>query len=139
GFVLLLLVNGLFGSGWHLAAIAAPLVLLPYLFMLYGLALVFAARGVYIRAIGHITGALVMLALFTGAVFFPRRTVPGVLSSVVDVNPISWPIQALRDCILHGQWPAWSGWGLYMLVAAVVLAFGWWVFATLRRGFADVL
>ena len=139
GFVLLVLVNGFMGGGWHLAAVAAPFILLPYLVLLYGLALAFAALGVYIKDLGQITSMLVMLALFTGAVFFPRDMVPPALSGVVDFNPITWPIQALRDSLLHGQWPSLAGWGLYSLAALAVLGVGWWIFATLRKGFADVL
>lgn len=139
GFMLLVLVNGFAGGGWHLAAISAPVILLPYLVLLYGLALAFSALGVYIRDLGQITGTLVMLALFTGAVFFPRDMVPPALSGVVDYNPITWPIQALRDALLHGQWPSLAGWGLYVLAALLVLWVGWWIFAVLRKGFADVL
>ena len=107
--------------------------------LLYGLALAFAALGVYIKDLAQITNMLVMLTLFTGAVFFPRDMVPPAVSGVVDYNPITWPIQALRDALLHGHWPSLAEWGLYSLVALAVLAVGWRIFATLRKGFADVL
>lgn len=139
GFALLVLVNGLFGSGWHLSALALPLVLAPYLVMLYGLSLAFAALGVYLRDLGQVTGILVMLALFTGAVFFPVEMVPGALSGIVAYNPITWPTAAVRACLLHGTWPDPASAGLYLLAAIVVYAGGHHVFRLLRRGFADLL
>lgn len=139
GFLLLVLVNGLYGSGFFLSAIAFPLVLAPYLVLLYGLALGFAALGVYIRDLGQVVGVLVMVVLFTGAVFFPADLVPEVLSGVVRLNPITWPTDAMRGILLRGQWPDPVALAWYSLAAALVLACGARLFTLLRRGFADLL
>jgi lipopolysaccharide transport system permease protein len=139
GLAILLGVNAVWGSGLHLSALAMPLVLAPYLLMLLGLSLAFAALGVYVRDLVQITGALVTVALFTSTVFFPREMVPTMLAGVVDFNPISWPVQAMRDAVLLGKWPDPAGYAIYMLAALVVLALGWRCFASLRRGFSDVL
>ena len=139
GLALLVLVNGLFGTGFHASVLALPLVLLPYVAMLYGLSLGLAGLGVYVRDLGQVTGVLVMLALFTAAVFFPREMVPPALAGVVDYNPLTWPVSAVRDATLLGQWPVPGEFLRYGLAAVVVLGAGWLVFAKLRRGFADVL
>lgn len=139
GFALVVLAHGLAGGGWHASTLALPLVLLPWLALVHGLALIFAALGVYVRDLAQITQALVMLVLFTGAVFFPRAMVPEALSVIVDLNPVTWPVEAARGALLHGEWPALDGLLLYILAALAVLALGRRVFATLQRGFADVL
>lgn len=139
GFALVLLVHGLAGGGWHASALALPLVLLPYLTMLYGLALLLAALGVYLRDLGQLTSVLVTLALFTGAVFFPRQMVPEALAGLVAWNPIAWPVEAARGSLLLGHWPDSGAFALYAAASAAMLALGWAVFAKLRRGFADVL
>jgi len=57
----------------------------------------------------------------------------------VEVNPISWPTEALRNAVLHGLWPdVWSV-ATYSLVAATILMCGALAFRALRPGFADVL
>lgn len=139
GLALLFAVNGLLGSGWHASALAVPLVLLPYLAMLYGLCLLFAALGVYVRDLAQVTQVLVMLALFTGAVFFPREMVPEALSGVVALNPVSWPVAAVRDGLLRGLWPEPAALGAYSGVSMLALGLGLAAFGKLRRGFADVL
>lgn len=139
GLVLVLLINGMWGQGWYVSAIALPLILLPYVLMLYGLSLVFSALGVYVRDLTQITAVLVMLALFTGTVFFPRDMVPGALLGIVDYNPITWPIEAARGAVLLGRWPDPAAMGVYTLAALGVTGFGAYVFSILRRGFADVL
>ena len=139
GLLLLAVVNAVAGSGLHASVLALPVIVLPFLLMLYGLALGFAALGVYVRDLGQIIGVLVVLALFTGAVFFPREMVPEGFAGIVDYNPITWPVGALRGALLLGQWPAPYGLIVYTAVALLVLALGWLCFAKLRRGFSDVL
>lgn len=132
-------VNAIWGGGWQWATLALPIILLPYLLLLYGVALAFAALGVYLRDLAQIVSAIVMLLLFTSTVFYPRAMVPSVFSQIVGANPISWPTDALRAAILHGQWPAPLGLAGYSLAAIFVLLFGALLFRALRPGFADVL
>lgn len=139
GFAIVLAVNALWGSGLHVSVLAIPLILAPYLALLLGLSLAFAALGVYVRDLAQITGALVMLALFTATVFFPRSMVPEAVAGVVDYNPITWPVEAMRGAMLLGQWPDPGMMGRYSLAALLVFALGWIFFDRLRRGFADVL
>lgn len=139
GVLLVFAVNLCWGSGAHWQVLALPLVLVPYLALLYGVSLAFAALGVYLRDLAQIAQVLVMMALFTGAVFFPRNMVPPVLSGVVAVNPISWPTEALRGAILRGEWPDPAAVAGYSLAAVLALALGALLFRALRPGFADVL
>lgn len=139
GLGLLVAVNAVFGTGLYPSAIAVPLIVLPYLAMLYGISLALAALGVYVRDLSQITGVLVMLVLFTGAVFFPRSMVPPVVSGLVDYNPLTWPVAAVRDALLLGLWPDLLPLAKYSLSAVLLLALGWLCFGKLKRGFADVL
>lgn len=139
GMLLVVVVNTFWGTGLHLQTLAVPLVLISYLAMLYGIALAFTALGAYLRDLSQMVTVLVVVALFTGAVFFPRSMVPPLLAPAVSVNPISWPTEALREAILHGQWPAADALLAYSGAALLVLLLGGLVFKALRPGFADVL
>ena len=44
GLLLVCFVNAIWGSGWHWQALALPLILTPYIMMLYGISLALAAR-----------------------------------------------------------------------------------------------
>jgi len=139
GMVLVFMVNLIWGSGGYWQVLAFPAILLPYLVLLYGLALMLTALGPYLRDLAQVVTVLVTVALFTGAVFYPRSMVPPLLAGAVNLNPISWPIEALRASMLHGQWPESSALALYSLAALAILLSGALVFKTLRPGFADVL
>ena len=139
GLLLVSAVNAIWGTGWHWQALALPLILTPYVLMLYGISLAFAALGVYLRDLNQIVSVLVLLVLFTGTVFYPRAMVPSVFKGVVAANPISWPTDALRAAVLSGQLPEVLPLATYTLAAMLVLLLGALLFRALRPGFADVL
>jgi lipopolysaccharide transport system permease protein len=139
GLLLVCGVNAVWGTGLHWQLLALPLVLVPYLAMLYGIAMIFAALGVYLRDLTQVASVLVTIALFTGAVLYPRSMVPPMLVGAVAINPISWPVEALRQAVFHGQWPDLASAAGYSVAALVVLVMGSALFRALRPGFADVL
>ncbi len=139
GVVLLVLVAAIFHGTLHASALATPLIALPYVVMLFGLSLLICALGVYLRDLGQVTSVLIFMMLFTAPVFYPRDLVPSAVAGLVDFNPITWPVAAIRDAILHGHWPAPLGWLGYSAVAVVVFWLGLACFRILRRGFADLL
>lgn len=139
GLFLVCGVNAVWGTGLHWQLIAVPAVLVPYLAMLYGIALAFAALGVYLRDLTQVASVLVTIALFTGAVLYPRSMVPPMLAGAVAANPISWPVEAMRQAVFHGQWPDSVAMAGYSFTALVMLVLGLGLFRALRPGFADVL
>jgi len=139
GTLLVFAVNLFWGSGGYWSVLAFPAIVLPYLILLYGLALILAALGPYLRDLAQVVTVLVIVALFTGAVFYPRSMVPPLLAGAVNINPISWPTEALRLSMLHGQWPEPFALALYSVAALVIFLLGTLVFRALRPGFADVL
>lgn len=139
GLLLLILVNGLWGSGFSLPQLALPLILAPFSLLLLGLVWLFAALGVYVRDLLQLVGPLVMVLMFLGPVFFPRSAMPESLRPWLALNPITVPIEQVRRVVFDGLWPDWSSLALYALVAIAVYLFGLWVFTMLKKGFADVL
>jgi lipopolysaccharide transport system permease protein len=136
---LLLVVNGLWGSGFALAQLSAPLILLPYAVLLLGLTWLFAAFGVYVRDLVQLVGPLVMISMFLGPVFFPRSAMPAVMQPWLALNPVTIPIEQLRLVIFEGRWPDWAGLLEYTLIAVLIYLIGLWAFSTLKKGFADVI
>lgn len=139
GYGLLWLAHGLSGGAWEVSVLALPLILLPFALMLYGLGLGLAALGVYLRDLSQIAPALATLALFTGPVFYPVSMVPPALVPMLQFNPITWPVSAIRDALLLGHWPDPLAMASYSLAAIVVLAMGAALFKRLQPGFADVV
>ena len=137
--ILLLVLDGLFGTGFSATQLALPLVLAPFALLLLGLCWMFAALGVYLRDLAQLVGPLVMVTMFLGPVFYPRSALPEGLRPWVALNPITVPIEQFRRVLFQGAWPDWTELMLYGAAAVAVYLLGWGAFRALKKGFADVL
>ena len=129
------LVPGIFGA----TVLAAPLVVLSLIPTLLCLGLGLACVGVYLRDLAQIVGPLLNMILFLTPVLFPASALPKEVQVWLYLNPLSLPIEALRQCLLLGQWPDAGPLALQALVWWILAAGSYWVFVRLKRGFADQL
>ena len=120
-------------------ALAAPLVMLSIIPTLLCLGLILACVGVYLRDLAQVIGPLLNMVLFLTPVLFPASALPKGVQSWLYLNPLSLPIEALRECLLRSQWPDFGPLLLQALVSWVLAAGSYWVFVRLQRGFADQL
>lgn len=134
-FVIILMVAGGFPS----TVLLTPLVLLPLIMMVSGVAFFVAAIGVYLRDINQVMPQIVTGLLFLGPILYPSATAPAPLRPVLLLNPIGVPVEQFRSVVLFAQPPQWEYLLAYSFASLVVLIFGCWVFRTLQVGFADVM
>ncbi len=137
--VALLLATAVAHGGLPVTVIAAPLVLLPLVPLLMGLAWFLAALGVYVRDVGQVINLLVSLLMFLSPVFYPVSALPEQWQPWLRANPMTPAIEQLRRVALDGMWPQWGELALSFAVATVIAWAGARWFAATRKGFADVL
>jgi len=137
--LVLILLNGVLGTGLSWPLLALPVILLPYALLLLGLVWLVAALGVYLRDLAQLIGPLVMMTMFLGPVFYPRQAMPAAAQPWLAINPITIPVEQTRRVLFEAQWPQWEVLAQYSLLAAAVYLFGLWAFTKLKKGFADVL
>lgn len=127
------------GDGPPLSALVYPLVLLPAVLYLLGLAWGLSALGVYVRDLPQIMPLLGNVLLFAGPVLYPREALPTAMQPWLLLNPITFPVEQSR-ALLFGQGPLdLAGLTVYVLLAVVCAGAGWTFFIKTRKGFADVL
>jgi lipopolysaccharide transport system permease protein len=136
---LLLILQGFFGSGLHLSALALPLVLAPLLLFTAGASWFLAALGVYLRDIGQIIGPLVTMLMFLSPIFYPIAALPGWIRPIAIANPLAVSIEQTRDALINGRLPEPGMWALAMATGLVSAGLGFLFFRKTRKGFADVL
>ena len=136
----ILIVATLFVVG-HIPATALlyPLVLLPFVLLLCGLAWFLSAFGVYVRDVTHGIGLLMTVLLFISPVFYSSDRVSPIFKPFLFLNPITFIVIQSRRVLLDGELPSWHGLAIYFVIACVVTAFGYFVFRKARRNFADVV
>ena len=127
------------GAGIHPTAFLFPIVVLPLVLLLTGLAWLLAAIGVYFRDLTHIVGLLMTGALFLSPVFYPLDRLSPGLRQAIMFNPISFIVGEARGVLLDGRMPDWNGLAVYLAVAWAVAALGLCFFRRARKNFADVL
>jgi len=135
----LVLLNGVLGTGFDLTLLALPVIFLPYALLLIGLVWLVAALGVYLRDLVQLIGPLIMVTMFLGPVFYPRSAMPAAAQPWLALNPITVPVEQVRRVVFESRWPQWEILAQYALVALAVYLFGLWAFTKLKKGFADVL
>lgn len=102
------------------------------------LAIGLAALGCYLRDLQHIVPLVTSGLLFLSPVFYPTAAAPPVLRWVLEINPLSAPIELMRAAWFNEPY-AWTG--ALLPAAAVLLALvaAHALFVRLRPGFADLV
>ncbi|WP_312237221.1 ABC transporter permease [Stenotrophomonas sp.] len=136
--VLLLLYLCVKGS-IHPTAVLLPVVLIPLVILTAGIGWMASALGVYLRDIGQIAGVIAAAMLFLSSAIIPVESVPASYRIVFELNPLTFIINQVREVVIWGRLPDWTGLAIYTLIACVVAVIGHRMFTKLRVGFADVL
>ena len=122
---------------WTVALV--PIVLIPLLLVTVGLSWFLAGLGVFVRDVGQMMGIVSTALLFMSPAFFPIEQIPESLRLLVHVNPLTVPIDQVRQVVIWGVMPDWWALCLWFFVSLVTAWLGFWWFQRTRVGFADVL
>jgi lipopolysaccharide transport system permease protein len=128
-----------FGSGFHPAALLAPILVIPLVLFTLGLSWFLAALGVYVRDVGQIIPPLVTALMFLTPVFYPATTLPEWIRPILAYNPLAFSVEGVRDAVVFGRFPDIVTWLLGLAGGLCVAALGYAFFQKTRKGFSDVL
>lgn len=135
----LLVVYVLISASLHWTIIFVPLVILPLLLMTLGLSWFLASFGVFVRDVAQTIGLLVTVLMFLSPIFYPLSAIPLKYQVFIYLNPLTFIIEQMRDVLIWGRLPSWSGLCLFMVIGMSVAWLGLVWFQKTRKGFADVL
>jgi len=122
-----------------LTVLAVPLVLLPLLVLLLGLAWGIGALGVYLRDLQHVMAPVATALLFLSSALVPVATLPERWRWLFLCNPLTPLIDQLRRVLFLGLWPQWTALAGLTAGALLLALLGHALFRRLQPGFADVL
>ncbi|KAB7780333.1 Teichoic acid translocation permease protein TagG [Xanthomonas sacchari] len=129
----------IYSGGVHWQAVFFPLVLIPFLVMVIGIAWILAALGVFVRDLKQTTSFITTAMLFLSPVFYPQSSWPPQYQHLFALNPLTFIMEQSRKALIWGQVPDFTGLLIYLAIALVVASIGFAAFQKMRRGFADVL
>jgi len=105
GYLAVLLVLQLMGTDIHwLGLLAAiPVLLLMFIFAC-GLALFTSALQVFVRDVAQILPPLITFWFFTTPILYSSSLLPDKWAAVMNLNPMTWFVERLRDFLLVGNY-----------------------------------
>lgn len=136
--VWLLAYTVLFGvPHWH--TLMLPLVVLPLVLLIMGLSWILASLGVFLRDVGQIIGLVITVLMFLTPIFYPASALPEAYQPLMALNPLTLPIEMVRDLLYWGNLPQFSKLAIYAAGSCLfsILGFAW--FQKTRKGFSDVI
>ncbi len=126
-------------AGVPVTLLLLPLLIVPFLFLVSGIAFFISATGVYIRDLAQVTPLISAVLLFMAPIFYPLQVIPEIFRSWMYLNPLTYPVVEFRHILFEGLVPQWDYWLIYLVISILVLAGGFICFKRLKAGFADVV
>jgi len=116
-----------------------PILLIPFIFLCAGLAFLLAAIGVYVRDINQAISSITTILMFLSPIFFPLSAVPNTFQQLIELNPLTFVIENLRNILFFNHTLDIAGLLTYSLFSVLTLIAGFYFFQKTRMGFSDVL
>jgi lipopolysaccharide transport system permease protein len=137
---LILLVALVIATGsMPLAALAYVPCLLLMVPLLIGVSWILAALGTYVRDLGQITPILLSVCMFVSPIFTSVNRFPRQAQAWLRFNPVTVPVDIAQRLLFVGALPSAGMVAAYLGAGLAMMALGWMLFQTLRKGFGDVL
>ena len=115
-----------------------PVWIVEYILAL-GMAFITSAITVYMRDMEHILGIIVMAWQYLTPVMYSDEIVPDKYRFLFDLNPMTPIIKAYRQILYEAKVPELKTLLTALTMGIIVLVIGWFVFAGLKRRFAEEL
>jgi ABC-type polysaccharide/polyol phosphate export permease len=136
-FVVLVVV----GQTLHPTALLLPVIIVPQLLFILGLAYLMAIAGTYLPDVAEMLRAIVRATFFITPIIWPADRVPedSALRPLIDYNPLAFLVQTYRDLILTGNLPSMTALGIFSAFSLILFVFGFALFVRVKSNFADLL
>ena len=107
--------------------------------LLVGVSWILAALGTYVRDLGQVMPLVLSVCLFVSPIFTSVDRFPEGAQTWLRANPVTVPVDIAQRLLFVGALPSAVVLAGYLGTGLLVMASGWMLFQTLRKGFADVL
>jgi lipopolysaccharide transport system permease protein len=139
GFLAVLLALRIAGEPIGLRGLPIAFVLLvPYMLLAAGIGAFLAALQTLLRDVEHVLQVVLTILFYASPILYPASLVPASLRPWVQLNPLAWYSERMREVLLHGSGFVAGDLGICIACAAVFVA-GLWFFERLSPHFEDFL
>lgn len=127
-----------FGVDWSNVVVVTPLLLVLLACLGLGTGLIVSSLTTKYRDFAFLIGFGVQLAMYATPVIYPMSALPEKWRWLIEMNPMSAPIEAFRATFLGGALP-WGGMLQSVLVTVLVCIVGLLMFNRVEKSFMDTV
>lgn len=139
GFLVYFLVTGsAIAPHWGLIFLLTPALILLMAALGLGAGIIVSSLTTKYRDFTFLIAFGVQLMMYATPVIFPMSAIPEKWRWIIQLNPMSAPIEAFRAVFLGGPIP-WSGLGISTAMTAVLLLLGVIIFNKVEKSFMDTV
>jgi len=141
GIGALLVVLVVLGQTLNWTILLLPVIVIPQLLFILGLAYLMAIAGTYLPDVGEMLRAIVRATFFVTPIIWPADRVPedSALRPIIDYNPLAFLVQTYRDLILNGEVPGVTALLAFSAFSLALFVLGFALFVRVKANFADLL
>lgn len=124
---------------WNL--IFLPLIAVVEALLCYGCGLILSAINVYVQDVENLVQFFLNLLFYGTPIIYSLDMFPSgsMLYFLVSHNPMTLLMNCYRNVMMYGTMPEWGSLAVLLLISAVLIMIGNWVFDKLQKGFAEEL
>lgn len=137
--VLLVVVAALWGLEPQWQWLLLPTLLLPMALLFWGVSLLLASLGVFMRDLPQVVTLIIGLLQFLSPVFYPVSALPPMVQTIIGWNPLTVLIEQIRSWVFNASQPSLLMWAQSLMVSVLLALLGYALYRRVRSGFADVL
>ncbi|MBL9005255.1 MAG: ABC transporter permease [Myxococcales bacterium] len=119
------------------ALLLVPVFLFVLALLLTGIALITSGLNVIYRDVAYLVNTGLLILYWLTPVLYNDDRIPYPYRLVIQANPFSGLIVALRRAIMEGHVPSHLGWAGILLPTLVIFVVGWLVFRSYERMVLD--
>lgn len=127
------------GIGFNIYMLCYPIILIAQYLLTLGISFVLAGITVYFRDLQHLIGIALQLLFYATPIVYAADGIPANLSWILNLNPMTYIINGYRDIFYNQTMPDIGGLCLFIVIAIVGCAVGYFIFNKLQKGFAEEL
>lgn len=124
---------------FHITLLLIPIVLFPVFLFAYGLAMMLASIGVFVRDIDEVVRPALRVFFYLAPIVYPETLVPEKFRGILWLNPLTSMVEHYRRVVVIGIPPDWEKLALFFFVSLLSVYAGTFLFNKLRPAFADVV
>ena len=123
----------------HITILLLPILIFAFVFFGVAFATIISVLGVIWKDLGHVSPLLSQFLLFSAPIFYPLSAVPEFYRFFIYLNPLTVPVELIRDLIIYGHTGDYTHWLSLFLQIIIFSVIAGLLFSMNKKKFAERL